>query len=98
MQSDMKRGLSLALSIKHPEAERLAGEVARRTGETMTQAVIVALQERLERLTGRRRGPDLAEALLRISERCRSLPHLDARSPDEVLGYGPDGSFEHGDR
>lgn len=88
----------MALSIKNPEAERLAGEVARRTGETMTQAVIVTLQERLERLTGRRRGPDLAQALLRIPERCRSLPDLDPRSPDEILGYDPEGSFEHGDR
>ncbi len=88
----------MALSIKNPEAERLAQEVAARTGETMTRAVIVALQERLERLSGRRCGPDLAEALLRISQRCSQLPDLDPRPVDEILGYGPDGGFERDSR
>jgi antitoxin VapB len=83
----------MALNIKNAQAEQLASEVARRTGETLTQAVIVALQERLERLSGQRRVPDLAEALLQIAERCASLPDLDPRSPDEILGYGSAGAF-----
>jgi len=40
----------MALSIKTEEADRLARELARRTGESMTQAVTQALRERLERL------------------------------------------------
>jgi len=40
----------MALSIKTEEADRLARELARRTGESMTQAVTRALRERLERL------------------------------------------------
>lgn len=39
----------MALSIKTPEADRLARELSRLTGETMTEAVTVALRERLER-------------------------------------------------
>jgi hypothetical protein len=39
----------MALSIKDPEAEQLARNLARQTGETTTQAVIVALRERLAR-------------------------------------------------
>ena len=39
----------MALSIKTDEADRLARELARLTGETMTQAVTKALAERLER-------------------------------------------------
>ena len=39
----------MALSIKTEEADRLARDLARLTGETMTQAVTVALRERLER-------------------------------------------------
>jgi antitoxin VapB len=39
----------MALSLKDPEADRLAREVAARTGETLTTAVIVALRERLAR-------------------------------------------------
>lgn len=39
----------MSLNIKNPETNRLARELARRTGESVTQAVTVALQERLER-------------------------------------------------
>lgn len=39
----------MALSLKDPEADRLAREVAARTGETLTTAVVVALKERLAR-------------------------------------------------
>jgi antitoxin VapB len=39
----------VALSIKTDEADRLARALARLTGETMTKAVTVALQERLNR-------------------------------------------------
>jgi hypothetical protein len=60
--------------------------------------VIVALQERLERLIRGERRTDLIEAQRQISERCRSLPDLDRRSPDETLGCGSDGSFEQRDR
>jgi antitoxin VapB len=41
---------SVALSIKDPEADRLARAVAARTGETLTQAVVTALRERLARM------------------------------------------------
>jgi antitoxin VapB len=41
---------TMALNIKNPETHRLAEELARRTGENMTQAVTTALRERLERV------------------------------------------------
>jgi antitoxin VapB len=84
----------VALSIKNPEAERIVAEISKKTGETYTKAVIVALQERLERLTGRRKGPNLVEAIMRISEECRKLPDIDNRAFDEILGYKKNGSFE----
>ncbi len=76
----------MALSIKHPDADRLARELAARTGEGLTEAVIIALRERLERL---RRIPNqgLATELLRIGRECADMPELDARSADEILGY-----------
>jgi antitoxin VapB len=83
----------MALSIKNVRAEQLAREVAAVSGDTLTQAVLRALEERLERLKGRRNTPDLVETLLTISNRCGALPDLDSRSADEILGYGPDGSF-----
>jgi hypothetical protein len=40
--------------------------------------------ERLER--GQRTGRSLAEELEEIAKHCASLPVLDARSPEEILG------------
>lgn len=39
-----------SLNIKSDEAYRLARELSERTGESMTKAVVVALQERLDRV------------------------------------------------
>ena len=85
----------MALSIKNHRAEELAHEVARRAGETMTQAVIAALEERLQRLEGRRSAPSLLDEIRNIQDRCAALPDRDARSADEILGYDRDGTFEN---
>jgi len=77
----------MALSLKDPEADRLAREVAARTGETLTAAVIVALRERLARLRGRPRRRPLRDELRDIGERCAKLPDLDTRTEDDILGY-----------
>ncbi len=70
----------MALSIKDPEADRLARELAALTGETLTEAVVVALRERLRRTrAGRKRGPGLAEELRKIGERCSRLPVLHSK-------------------
>ena len=75
----------MSLNIKNEEACRLAGELARLTGETMTGAITVAVRERLER---ERRGRSV-EARVRkmraVAERCA-----------ELLGPGPS-AVEHGD-
>jgi antitoxin VapB len=75
------------LSIKNRKAENLAAEVAKETGETLTDAVIHALEERLERIRGTRTSPDLVCDILEISKRCAALPNLDKRSSDEILNY-----------
>ena len=43
------KAADMALSIKTAEADRLARELSRLTGETMTDAVTKTLSERLER-------------------------------------------------
>lgn len=37
--------------------------------------------------------PDLKEILMAISLRCSSLPDLDTRSAEEILGYDEKGAF-----
>jgi antitoxin VapB len=39
----------MSLNIKNPEAHALAKELAELTGESMTEAIVVALKERLAR-------------------------------------------------
>lgn len=81
----------MALNIKNPEADRLVRELTRLTGESITEAVIRAMQERLERERAAREYPVLRQELRRIRERYQSLPLHDARPADEILGYD-----EHG--
>jgi antitoxin VapB len=81
----------MPLNIKDPATDRLARELARTTGESITTAVAVALQERLDRVRGRGRGRDLAAELNAIALRCAALPVVDDRPEDEILGYD-----EHG--
>lgn len=66
----------MALSIKTAEADRLARELARLTGETMTEAVTRSLSERLDR-ERRRRAADMPERLEAFLARVRPL--LDTR-------------------
>lgn len=81
----------MALNIRNREAERLAEELARATGETKTEAVTRALRDRLMRLRRERTGTRLADELDEIALRCAALPARDKRPADEILGYD-----EHG--
>lgn len=81
----------MALNIRNPEAERLAAELARITGETKTAAVTSALADRLARVRRDHEAVSLADRLVAIGRECAALPVLDDRSPDEILGYGEDG-------
>ena len=82
---------TMALNICNAEAEQLAAELAKRTGETKTEAVTKALRDRLARVRRERSGRRLADELEEIAKHCASLPVLDNRTADEILGYGEDG-------
>ena len=88
----------MALNLKNAAVERLASEVARLTGESKTEAIRRALDERRRRL----RGPSADERRARVlrfleksvwptlpaDERGRRLTRAEE---DDILGYGPDG-------
>lgn len=77
----------MALSIENPEIERIARELSKVTGETVTEVIIQALKERLERKIGRPKGKQLREEIERIQNRIGRLSRLDDRSEEEILGY-----------
>ena len=81
----------MPISIKSIDTERLAREVAAKTGESLTGAIQKALEERLDRLKQQRRSQILRSHLEEILQRVDQLPVLDPRAPDEILGYD-----EHG--
>ena len=83
--------LIMALNIRNREAESLAADLARLTGETKTGAVIQALRDRLQRLGRERTKRSLADELDDIGRHCVSLPLRDSRSEDEILGYDENG-------
>ncbi|HEY1160904.1 MAG TPA: type II toxin-antitoxin system VapB family antitoxin [Terracidiphilus sp.] len=82
----------MPISIKAPEADRLARQLAATTGETITVAVTIAMRERLAREERKRQNTDaLLEEVRAISHHCASLPLLDTRTDDEILGYDENG-------
>ncbi len=71
------------LYIKNPAAHRLAEQVGKRMGVTLSDAVIAALEERL-------RKTDRPFNRAKVDALCAgfaALPVVDARTPDEILGY-----------
>ena len=64
----------MGLNIKNEEVHRLAREVAARTGETMTHAIQMALEERLARLT-KQQVDDRKDRAARVRAILDSIPH-----------------------
>jgi antitoxin VapB len=81
----------MALNIKDEGTDRLVRELVAETGETITTAVTVAVRERLERLRGAVPRERRLQELTRIAKRSAKRPVRDARSAEEIVGYGPDG-------
>lgn len=73
----------MAMNIKNEETQKLAKELARRTGESMTAAITEAVRERLDRVRNEQ-GNDLADRLLEIGRDCAA--HL--REPFRSVDHG----------
>jgi antitoxin VapB len=71
----------MGLNIKNPETHRLAEELAKRTGESMTTAVTTAVRERLDRVR-REQGNSLADRLVAIGKDCAKRLKEPFRSVD----------------
>jgi antitoxin VapB len=82
----------MGVFIKKPEAEAKIRELAARTGETITEAIERAVEERLARLEPQpKKGRIDREKLAEILAYFDSLPIDDPRSPDEIIGYDDNG-------
>jgi antitoxin VapB len=81
----------MTLTIDDPEVDRLARELAAQTGETIEQAVLASLRERLVAARKAAEAKRMVEEAMAIGRRFSSLPVLDPRTPDEILGYDESG-------
>ena len=81
----------MALNIKDRETDSLVRELAALTGEPITDAVKVAVRERLERERRVRPRKASVEEILAIAAQIAGKPVVDPRTPDEIIGYD-----EHG--
>jgi antitoxin VapB len=73
----------MALNIKNEQTQKLARELAKLTGETVTGAITESVRERLDRVR-ERRGVGLADRLLRIGKDCAA--HL--KEPYRSVDHG----------
>jgi antitoxin VapB len=73
----------MALNIKNKETQKLARELAKLTGESMTSAVTEAVRERLDWVRSEH-GTGLAERLVKIGKDCAA--HL--REPFRSVDHG----------
>jgi antitoxin VapB len=83
----------VGLSIRNREVERLARSLAKHRGVSMTEAIRQALAHELSQEDVR---PELHEEsrlqrMLEIARSAASLPIVDDRSEDEILGYDDHG-------
>lgn len=88
----------MALNLKNADVERLAAEVARLTGESKTEAIRRALEERQRRLKGTEVAARRARLLQLLQTQVwPTIPRrelgrrLTRREEDDLLGYGPEG-------
>ena len=83
----------MQLNIKNEQAHELAKELAKLTDTSITEAVIFALREAVERRSTRyqRKRNALFNELQTIAEFTVSLPIYDDRSAEEIIGYNERG-------
>ena len=83
----------MALHITNPAVEQSARELAAVTGESITDAVGKALEQRLlrERYASRKLPMPSAEEMMDLIRSFNLQPINEDRTEDEILGYGPEG-------
>jgi antitoxin VapB len=87
----MLRKIGTKLKEKNIPNDTTTRELAKETGETITEVIKKSLQDRLRRVRGRRHARELPEQVEDILQRMDALPILDDRAEDEILGYDQDG-------
>lgn len=81
----------MTMKISDPETKELAKLVSDLTGETEIQVVKVSLCDRLNQIKRQKFSDTRIQEIKEIAKHCRSLPVLDNRNDEEILGYDDKG-------
>lgn len=81
----------MPLHINNPAVEQEIRSLAADTGESLTEAIGIAVRERRRRLRPRIQDPATYEKIMRAAHRIATLPPLNNRFDDEILGYDENG-------
>lgn len=85
------QNLGVALNTKTCEADALARALAAETNESLTQAVTIALGERLERVRSAQQ-PTMQTKLAALTADYAAAQVVNARTPEEIIGYDAAGA------
>ncbi len=80
----------MALLIKDAETDRVVRELAARTGDTLTEAVRKAAEQRLASLPPAKKQVDMVKVRAMLAE-IDALPRGEDISMDEAIGYDENG-------
>ena len=81
----------MPLHINNPVVEQEIRSLAADTGESLTEAISIAVRERRRRLRPRIQDPATYEKIMRVAHRIAALPPLHTRSDHEILSYDENG-------
>jgi len=83
----------MAINIKNKRSCELAYELSSLTKKNITKAITEAMEMRLLKIKQQSKSykPSLKERIKEVSLHCSSLPMIDKRTPDEILGYDSKG-------
>jgi len=77
----------MPISIKNEQTEVVARKLAQLTGESLTDSIRLAVEERYDRLRRAKSGRSLTDELNEIALRCAKRPVISNLSSDQILGY-----------
>lgn len=83
----------MTIIIDNPETEKLVLQLVSITGKSEEALLEMALETSTERHTSNlvKENLSMKEKLLEIARSFNSLPILDNRTPDEIIGYDENG-------
>ena len=77
----------MAFHVSSERVDKHVRTLARITGQSITDAIDDAVQEKIQRIRPRKIDKDYVRDLMRLTDQMASSLKPDKRSPDDLVGY-----------